>query len=240
MACAHASPSIHGWTAHLHRCDPTPQPCMACAHTSPSMHGWTAHLHRCDPTPPSMHGLLARVSIHAWLDRTCASMRAHHQPCMACAHASPSMHGWTAHLHQCEPIPQPCMACSRASPSIHGWTAHMHQCAPASSHAWLDGSHLSSHTWLEGAHTSVRGRLQPCMARLRASSSIHGWTAHMHQAHMHGSTARISLAMHGWKVRTHQCEPNSSHAWPARARLHPYMAGRRLCISVRPPLAMHA
>ena len=71
--------------------------------------------------------------------------------------------------------------------SIHTWLDGAHA---SGAHAWLDGSHLSSHAWLEGG--------------------------------------------------THQCEPNSSHAWPARARLHPYMAGRRLCISVRPPLAMHA
>ena len=115
--------SIHAWldsacaSMRAH-----PQPCMACAHTSPSMHGWAAHLHQCEPTPLAMHGLLARVSIHAWLDGACASMRAHPHPCMACAHTYPSMHGWTAHLHRCEPTPQPCMACSRASPSMHGST----------------------------------------------------------------------------------------------------------------------
>ena len=144
MACSRASPSIHGWTAHMHLCTPA------------SNHAWLEGAHTSvTPPPPAMHGLLARVSIHAWLDRTCASMRAHHQPCMACAHASPSMHGWTAHLHQCEPIPQPCMACLRASPSMHGSTARVHQCEPAPSHAWL-----------------ARARLHPCMARRRMC--IHG------------------------------------------------------------------
>lgn len=34
-----------------------------------------------------------------------------------------------------------------------------------------------------------------------------------------------------------QCEPASSRAWLDRARLQPHMAGRRSCISVRPPPA---
>ena len=36
-----------------------------------------------------------------------------------------------------------------------------------------------------------------------------------------------------------QCEPASSRAWLDRARLQPHMAGRRTCISARPPPAMH-
>ena len=134
--CAHISdptPPSHAWLARarLHPCmarphmciNAGPPPAMHGLRTRVSIHAWLdGTLASMRAHPPAMHGLLARVSIHAWLDSACASMRAHPHPCMACAHTYPSMHGWTAHLHRCEPTPQPCMACSRASPSMHGST----------------------------------------------------------------------------------------------------------------------
>ena len=71
----------------------------------------------------------------------------------------------------------------------------------------------SSHVWLEARTVKTRTAR---LAYSRASPATHGQTAHMHQ-----------------------CEPASSHAWLDRARRQPCMAGRRTCISVSPPPAMH-
>jgi hypothetical protein len=85
-------------------------------------------------------------------------------------------------------------------------------------HACMMAARVSIHAWPDSAHAhaSVRAHLQPCMACSHASPAMHGSTAHVHQ-----------------------CEPASSHAWLARARLQPCMARRRTCISERPLPAMH-
>ena len=200
-----------------------------------------------------MHGSLARVSIHAWLDGAHTSMRARPKPCMARSRASPSMHGSTAHVHPCIGMRTLWASWVRSS---HAWLAHtrLHpymagrrtciDATPPPSHAWL--AHTRLHPCMAGRRTCIDATPppHPCMACSRASPSMHGSTAHVHQCEPTTSHAWLAhTRLHPCMAGRHTCinaSPSPSHAWPARARLHPYMAGRRLCISVRPPLAMHA
>ena len=112
--------TAHGWTAHMQQCvSPPPavhaltarvsshawldgahtsvrarlQPCMACSRASPVMHGWTDYMHQWESASTAMHGLLARVAIHTWLDgHTCISVSP--PPAMCGLVARVSSHAW--------------------------------------------------------------------------------------------------------------------------------------------------
>ena len=101
------------------------QPCMACSRASPVMHGWTDYMHQWESASTAMHGLLARVAIHTWLDgHTCISVSP--PPAMRGLTAHVSSHAWLDGAHaSVRARLQPCVAWSRASLAMHGWMAHV-------------------------------------------------------------------------------------------------------------------
>ena len=254
MARSRASPAIHGWTVNVHQCEPASshawldrarlQPRMAgwhkCISVSPplAVHGWTMHI---SPSQMQVNWAACARTAHGFCEKVTYQKLFKPAPKRGAAHGDANDGGGPSSANGDPQVEE------RRPQWLYN-VAGRHEGEGEEDEGESEGEIDNVFTSSQVAQTVdfVREHLRmsrtkgrdPCyVARWRKSGGAFG--CHCRDALDLCKMVRCRPSPTLPPARMHQCELASSHAWLDRARLQLCMAGRRTCISVSPPPAVH-